>query len=296
MKKKSKEMVASFLIMSALSAGNIFFVNSGIWNVHAGTPVDLNGMDSAVYQVDGVSRNKAGDYLVSSRAAGFQSDIAVTVTFDAEGTLIRNVEVISQAETEGLGTRVTEAAFLEQFAGILAPVRLSGTETAVVSPKTGAVWGSTEEPEPEIPADNRSNPDDFNPDDQSPETVAVRNLYRAGLLTSAVTQQPLETAFADASPEEQAAYRLAKAGLADGMGPERQAGMSAETIAETRLYEAGLTSGQAEPSAQTEAPVPADAAAGVSEVDAVSGATISSQAVVQAVDQAYFFMQENILN
>lgn len=296
MKKKSKEMVASFLIMSALSAGNIFFVNSGIWDVHAGTPVDLNGIDTAAYQVDGVSRNKAGDYLVSSRAAGFQSDIAVTVTFDAEGTLIRSVEVISQAETEGLGTRVTEGAFLEQFAGILAPVRLSGTETAVVSPGTGAVWGSTGVPEPEMPADNRSNPDDFNPEDQSPETVAVRNLYRAGLLTSAVRQQPLKTAFADASPEEQAAYRLAKAGLADGMGPESQAGMSAETIAENKLLEAGLTSGQAEPPAQTNAPVPADTESGISEVDAVSGATISSQAVIQAVDQAYFFMQENILN
>ena len=289
MKKKSKEMIVSFLVMSILSAGNIFFVNSGIWDVHAGTPVDLNGLDPASYQVDGVSRNKDGDYIVSSRAAGFQSDIAVTVTFDAEGTLIRKVAVISQAETEGLGTRITEGAFLEQFEGIPAPVRLSGTETAIVSPVTGAAWGNTGEQEPEVPVDNRSNPDDFNPQDQSPEAAAVRNLYRAGLLASAVRQQPLKAAFADASPEEQAAYRLAEAGLPAGTGPESKAGMPAESIAENKLHDAGLTAGS--PEAETDA-----AAAGASEVDAVTGATISSEAVVQAVDQAYFFIQDNILN
>lgn len=294
MKKKSKGMIVSFLTMCALSAGNIFFVHSGVWDVKAGTPVDLSGLDTAAYQVDGVSRNKAGDYLVSSHASGFQSDILVSVTFDAEGTLIRKVEVLSQAETEGLGTQVTGTAFLGQFEGVQAPVRLSGMDTVIVSPGTGEAWGGAgegEELESEVPEDNRSNPEEFNSDDQSPETAAVRNLYRAGLLASAASQQPLETAFADWTPEEQAAYRLTEAGLTAGMGAESQAGLSAENAAKNKLDEAGLTTVTGAPEVNTDT-----AFAAVSEVDAVSGATISSSAVVQAVDQAYFFVQENMLN
>lgn len=283
-------MIASFLIMSVLSAGNIILVHSGVWDVNAGTPVDLSGWDTAAYQVDGVSRSKDGGYIVSSRAAGFQSDIAVAVTFDAAGAMIRKVEVTSQAETEGIGTKITEAAFLEQFLDIQAPVGLRGRDTAIVSPKTGAVWGSTMEDQiPEADTGSRSDPEEWNFADQSPEAEAVRNLYRAGLLASAMEQQPLKTAFADTTPEEQAAYRLAEAGLAAGMSKESGAGMPAESIAENKLNEAGLTAA----SGKTQA---AAASADFSEIDAVSAATVSSGAVVQAVDQAYFFLQENILN
>lgn len=334
MKKKSLYKVYSVIILGVLSAGNIMFVQSDVWNSKAGTPVELAAADMETYGVEGVSVLKDGTYLVTSRATGYNSEdpLQVTVIFDAAGAVIQQVEVTYHAETDGIGSKVADESFLGQFAGAAAPVGLAGQEISVISPGTGAVWGAEEgaaaEPAAGQKTDNRSNPDRWNPDDQSPEAVAMRNLYRSGLLASAYEQEPLRTPIADASAEEKAAYRLEESGLSTSengaYSPNRGysaedvaagklagAGLTAETedgpspardgspegAAAARLEQAGLTVA-ADPAVDAAEPAAVTAASsgGLNELDAVSGATVSSTAVVQAVDQAYFVLQEQILD
>lgn len=327
MKTMNINKACSIGVLALLSAGNILFVDSDVWNVKAGTLLDMAAWNSSAYQVEAVSQLKDGGYIVNSSAAGFQSDIQIAVTFDAAGEVIRQVEVISQGETDGIGTKVTEESFLEQFAGLEAPVGLIGKKIAVISPGTGEVWGAASAPADTAAAvrtDNRSNPERWNAEDQSPEAQAVRNLYRAGLLTGAIEKQPLTTALADASPEQQAAYRLAQAGLTTStddnysssrdQSPERIAAeklqqaelttnigndyspsrdQSPTAIAAKKLEQAGLTVAAVDGTIETGT---AATSGNLSEVDAVAGATVSSTAFIQAVDQAYFFMQEQVLS
>lgn len=270
MRRNTINQIGAAILMGIISVGNIGFVHSGIWNTSAGTPVDISTMDAEAYQVDGVSQIKDGGYIVTGTAYGYQSDIKVEVTFDAAGAVVQNVQVLSQAETEGLGASITGSGFREQFIGKEAPFALKDKDMAILVPGTEAVLGAeagavVEKADKEPAADRRTNPEHWNPEDQSPEAAAVRNLYQAGLLNSSIQKQPLTTAIADGSPEEQAANELARAGLTVTTAD------TAETV-----------------------PLPA-AATGFNEIDAVSGATISTTAVVQVINYAYFFLQDQVL-
>lgn len=300
MEKKTKNSkVLPVLIMGALSIGNIGFVQSGIWSFASGTVLDISSWNASAYQVESVRQSKEGSYIVTSKAAGFQSDVEVAVTFDESGEMIEQIEIISQAETDGIGTKVLEESFTSQFQGVAAPIGLKGKTLAIASPETGEIWGNGVAEEATVIAEETkelSNPEEWNADDQSPEAVAVRNLYGAGLLTSSIEKRPLETALADATPEERAKEALYDADLlasSKGGQPltDPLADYSPEDKAVANLSEAGLTA------AVVSADQLALAAIGgsLNEVDAVTGATVSSTAVVQAIDQAYFFMQEKVL-
>lgn len=297
MGRNTINQIGAAILMGIISIGNIGFVNSGIWNTSAGTPVDISTMDAAAYQVDSVSQLKDGGYIVAGTAYGYQSDIKVEVTFDAAGAVVQNVQILSQAETEGLGANITGSGFREQFIGKEAPFGLKDKDMVILVPGTGAVLGAgaaVEEADKEPAADRRSNPERWNPEDQSPEAAAVRNLYQAGLLNSSIQKQPLTTAIADGSPEEQAANELDRAGLTTGTAQVRaEASMdSPEARARENLEQAGLTVTAAD---AAEVLLSSAAAIGINEVDAVSGATISSTAVVQVIDYTYFFLQDQVL-
>lgn len=266
MRRSIINQIGAAILMGVISVGNIGFVHSGIWNTSAGTPVDISTMDAAAYQVDSVGRLKDGGYIVAGTAYGYQSDIKVEVTFDAAGAVVQNVQILSQAETEGLGAKITESGFREQFIGQEAPFGLKDKELVILVPGTGAVMGAGAAVEE---ADKEPN--------------------------SSIQKQPLTTAIADGSPEERAAYELARAGLTTGAAQVRaEAGIdSPEARARENLEQAGLTVTTTADAAEV-SPLPATAA-GVNEIDAVSGATISSAAVVKVIDYAYFFLQEQIL-
>ncbi|MDO5407107.1 MAG: FMN-binding protein [Eubacteriales bacterium] len=269
---KKKETLVSLAVMCALSAANIAFVESGIWKVGEGKAVDISGMDAASYGVTSLNQTKEG-YRVHASAAGFQSDVEVAVTFDSEGKVIQALEIASQAETDGIGSNVTSPEFTGQFAGVQAPVSFKGKDLAVVSPGTGAAYGAvtegaSEEEEAVQEGTGLSDPAAWNPQDQSVESNTVRKLYASGLTLSAMEETELVTPVADLPAEEQSLVRMERAGLLASSAKEEAQG---ETGAEGTS--AGITT----------------------ELDAVSGATISSSAAAVAVNNAYFFLQEEVL-
>ena len=297
MRRNTINQIGAAVLMGIIAAGNIGFVHSGIWNMTAGDSIDISAMDAKAYQVENVSRQKDGSFIVTGKAEGYQSEIEAEITFDASGTTVLSVRVLSQAETDGLGANIATPEFQDQFAGQEAPFGLKDKNVQILVPGTGAVLGAgavTAEAAAEPEADRRNNPDRWNPEDQSPEAIAVRNLYQAGLLDSSAGKQPLTTAIADASPEDQAAYRLLQAGLTTGTTRSDMTGNpdTPEAQAEDKLAAAGLTVIKEDAVTELEQP---SLAVDLYEIDAVSGATISSAAMVRIVDHAYFFLQDQVI-
>lgn len=73
-------------------------------------------------------------YLVTARQKGYNGDIVMDVFFDSDAETVTKVAITQQSETEGLGARITESAFLSQFEGAKAPVYLP----EMTLPSTGA--------------------------------------------------------------------------------------------------------------------------------------------------------------
>lgn len=291
--RKSNQLIAAGC-MIILSAVNIYGSEAAYAGLKAnahGTPVDISSMSPDTYGVSYAWLND-GRYVVECTQEGFQSPVTVQVTFEEGGEEILQVEVVQQSETDGIGSQITDGSFAEQFGGVKAPVRVRDME--IISPMTKEVYGL--HAGVERGAEKLSDPAEWNPEDQSVEAMTTRKLYEAGLLRSSIQKQELVTATADLSAEGKAQRRLYEAGLlnssAEGELVTATVDLSAEEKAQRKLEEVGLSTKEKEPVGMDEAA--AGGGAEVTEVDGISGATISSKAVGHAVDNAYFFVKEQL--
>ncbi len=76
----------------------------------------LSGEDAAepVYEV--LEGDRVVGYCVELASPGFGGDISMTVGFEADGKIL-GVSIVSLSETPGLGSRVQEAVYLDQYKG-----------------------------------------------------------------------------------------------------------------------------------------------------------------------------------
>lgn len=74
-------------------------------------------------------------YGFQATGSGYGGDINVVVGL-ADTTTIKGIEVVSQSETPGLGTRVAEEPFMSQFAGV-------AVEDVTIGGAVDAISGST---------------------------------------------------------------------------------------------------------------------------------------------------------
>lgn len=262
----------------------------------AGTLLQVSEADAAAYGISAVYQLDNGSYRVEGSQKGFQSDVQAAVTLDAEGN-VSAVEILSQAETDSLGGQCVNPEFTSQYQGA-APFTLAGKSYTVTDPLTGAAYaaaGAAEE-QPGAAEEQPAAAEDFDPaqwnvSDTSPEAEATRRMYAAGLTLSALNGEPLADELApplDSSAEAVARRKLYAAGLSKSAqdGEEQAlpyADWSAEKQAAYQLAQAELTTGQTSAGA-----VSTD----LTEVDALSGATITSTAVTNIVNNSYFYVTE----
>ena len=247
-----------------------------------GTLLPVSEADAATYGISAVYQLDNGSYRVEGSQKGFQSDVQAAVTLDAEGN-VSAVEILSQAETDSLGGQCVDPEFTSQYQGA-APFTLAGKSYTVTDPLTGAAYAAAAAAEDFDPAQ-------WNVSDTSPEAEATRRMYAAGLTLSALNGEPLDDELApplDSSAEAVARRKLYAAGLSKSAqdGEEQAlpyADWSAEKQAAYQLAQAELTTGQTSAGA-----VSAD----LTEVDALSGATITSAAVTNIVNNSYFYVTE----
>ena len=246
----------------------------------AGTLLPVSEADAAAYGISAVYQLDNGSYRVEGSQKGFQSDVQAAVTLDAEGN-VSAVEILSQAETDSLGGQCVNPEFTSQYQGA-APFTLAGKSYTVTDPLTGAAYAAAGAAEDFDPAQ-------WNVSDTSPEAEATRRMYAAGLTLSALNGEPLADELIppmDSSAEAVARRKLYAAGLSKSAqdGEEQAlpyADWSAEKQAAYQLAQAELTTGQTSAGA-----VSAD----LTEVDALSGATITSAAVTNIVNNSYFYV------
>ena len=73
-----------------------------------------------------VANNGAG-YVITATQKGYGGEVPVMVAFNAEGT-IENIRILENTETPGLGTKVEDASFTEQFIGLEAREIMLGAD------------------------------------------------------------------------------------------------------------------------------------------------------------------------
>ena len=255
----------------------------------AGTLLPVSEADAAAYGISAVYQLDDGSYRVEGTQKGFQSDVQAAVTLDAEGN-VSAVEILSQAETDNLGGQCVNPEFTSQYQG-KAPFTLAGKSYTVTDPATGAAYASSVDAASDAAPAEDFDPAQWNVSDTSPEAEATRKMYAAGLTLSALNGQPLSDELApplDSSAEAVARRRLYAADLSkSALDGEPMAipfaDLSAEEQSKVRLEQASLTT-----TGNASGAVSAD----LTEVDALSGATITSSAVTTIVNNSYFYVTE----
>lgn len=254
----------------------------------AGTALALTDADAATYGISAVYQLDENTYYVVGSQKGFQSDVEVGVTLGKDGT-VQSVAILAQGETDNLGGQCVNPEFTAQYQGT-APFTLAGKSYTVTDPATGAVYAAAGSAETEAPAED-FDPSAWRAGDTSPEAEATRKMYEAGMTLSAIRGEPMDNELIppmDSSVEAVASRKLYQASLSKSAqdGEEQAkpfADWSAEKQAAYRLEQAELTTSGT--GAET-------SSADLTEVDALTGATITSTAVTNVVNNSYFYVTE----
>lgn len=254
----------------------------------AGTALALTDADAATYGISAVYQLDENTYYVVGSQKGFQSDVEVGVTLGKDGT-VQSVAILAQGETDNLGGQCVNPEFTAQYQGT-APFTLAGKSYTVTDPATGAVYAAAGSAETEAPAED-FDPSAWRAGDTSPEAEATRKMYEAGLTLSAIHGEPMDNELIpplDSSAEAVASRKLYQASLSKSAqdGEEQAkpfADWSAEKQAAYRLEQAELTTSGT--GAET-------SSGDLTEVDALTGATITSTAVTNVVNNSYFYVTE----
>ena len=132
MKNKELRGILALIVVTALSFGVIAGSRALSTDIAGGSAEGSQAAAAEEFDVSGAEnieeavRLEDGAYAVTVREAGYAGDIVLKVTFEDDAQTIRQVEVLEQNETETLGARIAEPEFLDQFAGMKAPVYLPG--------------------------------------------------------------------------------------------------------------------------------------------------------------------------
>lgn len=130
MKNKNVRGILALAVVTALSFGVIVGSNALSKNQNTGEDTSeekvLEELDVAgAEHIEKAVKTENG-YVVTVKTKGYGGDIVMNVSFDAEGKNVTKVEVTEQSETQNVGSKITEPEFLNQFAGVEAPVYLPG--------------------------------------------------------------------------------------------------------------------------------------------------------------------------
>lgn len=255
----------------------------------AGTALPLADADAATYGVSAVYQLDDTTYYVVGSRQGFQSEVQAGVTLDRDGNVL-DVKILAQAETDSLGAQCVNPEFTAQYQGA-APFTLAGKRYTVTDPATGTAFAAAGSAETDAAPAEAFDPAAWRAGDTSPEAEATRKMYEAGLTLSALNDQPMDDALIppmDNSAEAVARRKLYAACLSKSAqdGEEQAvpyADWSAEKQAEYKLQAADLT---------TQGSAADTVSADMTQVDALSGATITSTAVTDIVNNSYFYVTE----
>lgn len=304
MKNKNVRGILALAVVTALSFGVIIgskALAADMGGEASQTEVKaLEELDVAGFENIEKAVKTENGYAVTVKTAGYSGDVVMNVSFDAKGITVTDVEVVEQTETEGVGSKITEAEFLSQFEGVEAPVYLPGmsaeTEEPAENPLEGAVLQDGDYEAKTAEADSNGFIEQVTMTVADGKITAVNwdAITEDGSKKSIMSENGEYIMTEDGPTWKEQAEALAAALIEnqslDVFGMDEQgktdavAGVSISiggfvTLAEECMNQAA--------GVEKEASVPANGTF----VDAVSGATVSSTAAVKGINLAYDFLQ-----
>lgn len=331
MKNKEVKGILALVVVTALSFGVIIGSkslaisaggDSAAQSAEALEELDVSGAEN----IEKASKTSDG-YLVTVRTKGYVGDIVMNVAFDESASKITGVQVVEQSETDGLGSKIAEAEFLDQFKGVEAPVYLPGMD---VSAETDS---AEEEAAPEEAEDlsileGASLADGtYEAKTEAPDSNGFIDVVTLTVKDGAITEASWDAVTEDGSKKsimsENGEYTMTEDGLtwkeqAEALASaliENQSLSFLNTDAEgktdavsgvsisvngfidlaTRCLEeaSGIQASQPEAEEAPEEEAASEETADMTgtEIDAISGATMSSTAAVTGINEAYDFLQ-----
>lgn len=271
----------------------------------SGTP----GMERAVHL-------SQGGYETVVKTKGYGGDITMQVNFREDKKTLESVAVLEQSETEGLGARISEEDFLGQFRGMEAPVSLGTGYGEADGDKTGEEAAREEQRKALEELDGAKFRDGTyvakgEPDDTG-FTDVVSVTIEEGRITGVTWDGVTEDGQSKAKLSETGEYTMTE----DGLTWKEQAEALAAALVESQELTAlsvddkGKTDAVAgvsisiggfldlageclrESAGQQAQESSAQVSnSGDSQMDGITGATISSGAVAEGINLAYEFLR-----
>lgn len=270
--------------------------------------LDLTG---AGEKIEAAKKQKDGSYLVTVKEDGFGGAMKIEIRYSADGTQVTGFTVLENSETPTIGSQVTEPAFLNAIAGSSLPIYAEGMDISGIlgtakedtagSSETAVTYRDGVYEAVSEPAGNGY---------VSHVTVTIENGAIAKVVWDeendgvwkSVQSENGEYVMVEGHPiwKEQAAAMGAYVvehqstdglNLNDAGKTDAVSGVSVSVGGFVTLVEKAL----AEASGQTDAPATEDTL-GATKVDVISGASVSSKAVIRAINEGYVFLRDHVLN
>lgn len=263
------------------------------------------GIKAARELTDG-SGNVTG-YAVQAAAKGFAGDVTLEVTFATDGKTIEGITVVSHRETPGYGAEMENNDYLNQFNGITAPVYLPGNGPAADSNDV-ADDTATADPAGLVDGVYTVRADEFDGGYLYSLTLKVENGGVTSLVWDAVNELGEYKSYLSSVGE----YTMTEDGptwkeQADALAAQVIADQSTEGIV---IGDDGKTDSVASVSISVDGftdlvekalvlaatgegssdKVPSGGTAGGTEIDGISGATVTSEAIEALINYAYEFI------
>lgn len=320
MKNKNLQGILALVVVTALSFGVIAGSNALAKNsdVAAEDGASSAAADAGevteeidVAGAEGIEKavKTENGYMVTVKTKGYGGDILMNVCFDKDAKNVTAVEVVENSETENVGARIAEAEFLDQFKGVAAPVYLPGMTVGAADTADDAA-DAAEEPaalnDGEYVAATTER-------DENGFIDQVTMTVKDGRITEANWEALLEDGTKKSEMSENGQYTMTEDGptwaeeskaLTDGLIENQSLAFLAvddtghtDAVASVSIYVGGFAAladdclkqaagtGSEEPAEEEAAPQDG------TQVDGISGATISSTAAVKAINLAFDFIQ-----
>lgn len=182
-------ITAIIAVLAVILTAGILFLNHNnatkVTSNNSPGAIDLTGYPntgdviirsaSYLYTEDG----KIDGYLVNVASKGYNGMIQMDITFDNTGNIVKSVMIKDHKESEDYGDKITAHAFLDQFAGITAPLVLSGGNTPDTEDSTDITGENTskEEQTSDTQTEELSSGNTDSTDSQSAGTVWADGTY-----------------------------------------------------------------------------------------------------------------------
>lgn len=306
MKNKTIRGILALTVVTALSFGVI--IGSRALAADMGAETENNQPTEMTEELDTTGADhivKAGKtengYLVTVKTKGYGGNMVLDVFFDAEGKKVTKVTVVEQNETENLGAKIAEPDFLNQFNGVEAPVYLPGMN----------LEGKTEENMERAELKDGTYEAKMPQADDNGFVDQVTMTVKDGKITEVNWDCVKEDGTRKSVLAENGEYVMTEDGLnwkeqaealaanliehqsLEGLGMNEQG--KTDVVSGVSIYVGGFAglaeeclkaaAGTAEDNAEETAPQNG------TQVDAVSGATVSSTTAVKAINEAFYFLQ-----